>query len=104
MREIKASEFKAKCLALIDEVAETGEAIIITKRGKVVARLSREPGAKSMQSLFGCMKGMIEIVDPDDDLLSAWTRDDQKRWETKLNRIARDLAEPRKQKKLARRR
>ena len=34
-----ASEFKAKCLGLIDEVAETGEAITILKRGKPVARL-----------------------------------------------------------------
>ena len=39
MREIKASEFKAKCLKLIDEVNETGEPIVITKRGKTVARL-----------------------------------------------------------------
>jgi prevent-host-death family protein len=36
---IAAAEFKAKCLALLDEVAETGEPITITKRGKVVARL-----------------------------------------------------------------
>jgi prevent-host-death family protein len=36
---IPAAEFKAKCLALIDRVRERGEAITITKRGKVVARL-----------------------------------------------------------------
>ena len=36
---VSASEFKAKCLALIDRVHEDGEAIVITKRGKVVARL-----------------------------------------------------------------
>jgi prevent-host-death family protein len=34
-----AAEFKAKCLALIDRVRERGEAITITKRGRVVARL-----------------------------------------------------------------
>ena len=39
-RTIKASEFKAKCLKLMDEVAETGEEIIITKNGKPVAKLS----------------------------------------------------------------
>ena len=38
-RTIKASEFKAKCLKLMDEVAETGEEIIITKNGKPVAKL-----------------------------------------------------------------
>jgi prevent-host-death family protein len=37
--KIGAAEFKAKCLALIDRVREQGEPIIITKRGRVVARL-----------------------------------------------------------------
>ena len=39
MRTITASEFRAKCLALMDEVAETGAEILIIKRGKPVARL-----------------------------------------------------------------
>ena len=39
-RTIKASEFKAKCLKLMDEVAESGEEIIITKNGKPVAKLT----------------------------------------------------------------
>ncbi len=39
-RTMKASEFKARCLALMDEIAESGEEIIITKRGKPVARLA----------------------------------------------------------------
>ena len=34
MRTIKASEFKAKCLKLMDEVAETGEPVVITKNGR----------------------------------------------------------------------
>jgi prevent-host-death family protein len=37
--KVSATEFKAKCLALIDRVHEDGESIVITKRGKVVARL-----------------------------------------------------------------
>lgn len=36
---IAASEFKAKCLALLDEVATTGMPLIITKRGKPVVKL-----------------------------------------------------------------
>ncbi len=36
---IAASEFKAKCLALLDEVAETGTSLIVTKRGKPVVKL-----------------------------------------------------------------
>ena len=34
-----AAEFKAKCLALLDQVRDTARPITITKRGKVVARL-----------------------------------------------------------------
>jgi len=37
--KIAAAEFKAKCLALLDEVRDRGEPITITKRGRVVARL-----------------------------------------------------------------
>ena len=39
-RTIKASEFKAKCLKLMDEVAENGDEIVITKNGKPVAKLT----------------------------------------------------------------
>ena len=34
-----ATEFKARCLALIDQVRERGEPIVITKRGRVIAAL-----------------------------------------------------------------
>ena len=37
---MKASEFKAKCLGLMDEVAEHGGEIVITKNGKPVAKLT----------------------------------------------------------------
>lgn len=101
---INAAEFKAKCLKLIDEVAETGEAIVVTKRGKVMARLSREPDPKAtMAPLFGMFKGQIEIVDPDDNL-SVWDENTQKQWDKKLDRIARDLAQPQTSKKRPRRR
>ena len=39
MTNIPATEFKAKCLALMDRVAERQESYVITKRGKPVARL-----------------------------------------------------------------
>jgi prevent-host-death family protein len=38
-RTIGASEFKAKCLALLDVVAETKETLLVTKRGKPVVRV-----------------------------------------------------------------
>lgn len=37
--KIAAADFKARCLALLDEVHELGTPITITKRGRVVARL-----------------------------------------------------------------
>jgi prevent-host-death family protein len=59
--EIKAGAFKAKCLELMDRVAEGHEEILITKRGKPVAKLVpvSEP---SKPEVFGYMKGTFEIV------------------------------------------
>jgi prevent-host-death family protein len=36
---IAASEFKAKCLKIIDEVAESGRALVVTKKGVPVVRV-----------------------------------------------------------------
>jgi len=59
-RVIKASEFKAKCLAVIDEVERTRRSIVITKRGKPVAELV--PHKVEKRELFGLLKGRMEIV------------------------------------------
>ena len=60
VRTMKASEFKAKCLALMDEVAESGEEIIITKHGKAVARLA--PCDDKSARLYGCDRDGIVIL------------------------------------------
>jgi prevent-host-death family protein len=39
MKTLTSSEFKAKCLAVLDEVARTGEPVTILKRGRPVAQL-----------------------------------------------------------------
>lgn len=39
MPNVPASRFKAECLALLDDVARTGEEIVVTKRGRPVARV-----------------------------------------------------------------
>ena len=59
-RTMKASEFKAKCLQLMDEVAYGGSEIIITKNGKPVSRLV--PYRERPKSFFGVDKGRIEIL------------------------------------------
>ena len=69
---IAAGEFKAKCLALLDHVNQTREPVVVTKRGKPIAKLvpvSAEPG-----SLLGSAKGTIRYA-KDDNLFStgeAW--------------------------------
>ncbi len=56
--EISAAEFKAKCLKLMDEIAKTRKPIVITKRGKPVAKLvAVDPEPR--QRLFGCMAGTV---------------------------------------------
>ena len=59
-RTIKASEFKATCLKLMDEVAESGEEIVITKNGKPVAKLTAFH--ERPKTLFGIDKGRLEIL------------------------------------------
>ena len=59
-RTIKASEFKAKCLKLMDEVAESGEEIVITKNGRPVARLVAYKAKKN--KWIGADEGKIEIL------------------------------------------
>ncbi len=54
-RTISATEFKATCLRLMDEVRETGEEITVTKRGKPIARMV--PVEREVGSFFGAMKG-----------------------------------------------
>ena len=41
MQTTNASDFKARCLAILDHVHETGERVVILKRGRPVAELSR---------------------------------------------------------------
>jgi prevent-host-death family protein len=66
MRTIPAGEFKATCLALLDEVAESGETIVVTKRGKPVARLTPlEPPP----SLVG---SVTYLVDDDELIAPLW--------------------------------
>ena len=59
--EIPAGEFKAKCLKLMDQVARTREPIVITKRGKPVARLVPADKAPADAPLFGYVAGTAEI-------------------------------------------
>jgi prevent-host-death family protein len=70
-RQINAARFKAECLALLDEVAATGQPIEVTKRGKPVARVVpvEEP-----PSLIGSVKILVsedELLAPIDEVWDA---------------------------------
>ena len=80
-KTMTASAFKARCLALMDEVARSGESIVITKNGKPVAQLTPAPGRTGARKpAFGLHKGMVmpigdvdlnaPVIDP-----SEWTAD-----------------------------
>ena len=84
VREVAAGEFSARCLALLEDVAETGDEIVVTKNGMAVARIApiRDPnildsndgvmvahgdlGAES-QSLLGSVVYEGDIVSPLDE-------------------------------------
>ena len=72
---VAAADFKANCLRLMDEVARQHRPIIITKRGKPVAKLV--PVEQEPIDLFGYMAGTAkicgDIISPIDDL--EWTAD-----------------------------
>ena len=70
-RFIKASEFKAKCLQLMDEVAETGREIVIMKRGNPVAKLT--PYQHPRKAPWGAGKGQIRILG---DIISPMDEDE----------------------------
>jgi len=87
MKTMAAGEFKAKCLGLIDEVKATGKTVIITKRGKPMARLlplEKQTPEESPESIFGFMRGMGTITG---DIVSSeftdeeWERMADERWE-----------------------
>ncbi len=56
---VPAGEFKAHCLQLMDKVATTGQAIVITKRGRPVAKLVP---VEAGEPEFGCMKAATRVV------------------------------------------
>ena len=72
-REIGAGEFKARCLAIMDELKDHGGEYVITKRGVPVARLV--PVRVEPRPLLGSMKGTVatrgDIVSPLDETWEA---------------------------------
>lgn len=67
MKRMNASEFKARCLKVLDEVERTGEPVLILKRGRIVARVasaSVASGPAPWRTLRGKMEIAGDIVSP----------------------------------------
>jgi prevent-host-death family protein len=76
-RKINAAAFKAQCLALIDEVAESGEPITITKRGK--AKVQIVAVREKPKTLWGATKGTFKILgDIVGPIVEDW--DEEREW------------------------
>jgi len=58
MQTICASEFKAKCLRLMDEVANNQEELVIKKNGKSISKLV--PYHKRLDMLFGTHQNVLQ--------------------------------------------
>jgi prevent-host-death family protein len=74
VRTMAAGEFKAKCLKVIDEVGATGEPVLLTKRGKPVARivpLEAITQTERLDAIFGSLRGMIDPASDLDSLVDS---------------------------------
>jgi prevent-host-death family protein len=75
--EISAAEFRTRCFTILDQVDKTHAEIIITKRGKPIARLTRIEDAKTRDPLLGALAGLGRTIR---DLTKPVL--DAKHWET----------------------
>jgi len=63
-REITATEFKARCLRLLDEVAGTGETLVVTKRGRPVVRVEPSTPPVDLSGSVRLLVGPDQFVEP----------------------------------------
>ena len=60
MRTVSAGEFKARCLRIMEEVRTKRESVLITKKGRPVAKLV--PADEDTDEVFGRLRGVLEIT------------------------------------------
>jgi len=70
MKKIAAAEFKAKCLTLMEDVRSTRQPIIITKRGKPVAKLV--PVENKKDDWIGRLDGKFRAVGDIESPIDGW--------------------------------
>ena len=74
MKKIPAGQFKAQCLALMEDVRTTRQPIVITKRGKPVAKLV--PAEEPKDEFFDRLKGVVKIVGDIESPIEGWESSD----------------------------
>jgi prevent-host-death family protein len=76
MDEVSISVFKAKCLALLEQVRKTKKPLRITRHGKPVAEVVPPSAVADRTAWMGSMKGRMEILG---DIISPAADEDE--WE-----------------------
>jgi prevent-host-death family protein len=70
MKKIAAGEFKARCLTLMEDVRSTREPLVITKRGKPVAKLV--PADDEKDDFIGRLEGVFRVVGDIESPIDEW--------------------------------
>jgi prevent-host-death family protein len=60
--EINAADFRSNCFKILDQVKQTHKEVIITKRGKPIAKLVHIAKPKEKDPLLGSMEGLVETI------------------------------------------
>ena len=58
---VSTSELKTRCGQIVASVAKSRQEVVITKRGRPVARLVPIAADEGRRSLFGCLRGSVRI-------------------------------------------
>jgi prevent-host-death family protein len=64
MKTVAISEFKARCLGLLEEVKATGEELVVTKRGAPIARVTPVEPAPSLEGSVTALVADEELIAP----------------------------------------
>lgn len=62
MRSIAISEFKATCLAVLEEVRRTGEPVLVTRRGKAVAEIVPAARPAAERRVLGVLSDRLRVL------------------------------------------
>ena len=60
MKQMRAGVFKARCLAVMDDIKASGEPVVVTKRGKPVVKVI--PFTADNSEIFGFMADRMTII------------------------------------------